>query len=294
MTDWPKSRKIAVGTWVVALVSYLLFSGVPFDRANQILLIISAALAFSVGTQTGPLRIFADWIPFFLLLYAYDFSRGAADQLGRKVLVQELYDIELSWFGIAGQIPTVWLQQRLYHPEQVQLWEALVALVYVSHFVVPWAIIGTLYISNHDLWRKFARRIILISIAALVTYITLPAAPPWFAAREGIGEEVLRISTRGWSILGVPVAGQIISLGQGVVNQVAAIPSLHAGMAFLISIFFWKRSGQKMRILLTFYMAGMVFALVYGGEHYVFDALLGALYALGIEYVCRLWERRKT
>lgn len=294
MTEWPNSRKYAVGIWTVLTASYLLIAGVPFDRANQIIIIVTAALAFSVGTQTGPLRIFADWIPFFLLLYAYDFSRGAADQLGRQVLVQEIYDIELSWFGISGQIPTVWLQQRLYNPSEVQIWEALVALIYVSHFVVPWAIIGTLYIRNHDLWRKFARRIILISIAALVTYILLPAAPPWFAAREGIGEEVLRISTRGWSILGVPIAGQIISLGQGVVNQVAAIPSLHAGMAILISIFFWRRSRLNMKVLLTFYMSGMVFALVYGGEHYIFDALLGGIYALGIEYSCRLWERRKT
>lgn len=294
MTDWPVARKYAVGGWALVVGGYILIAGVPFDRANQIIIIISAALAFSVGTQTGPLRVFADWIPFFLLLYAYDFSRGAADQLGRTVLVQEIYDIEMSWFGISDQIPTVWLQQQLYNPVQVQTWEALVALIYVSHFVVPWAIIGTLYIRNHDLWRKFARRIILISIGALITYITLPAAPPWFAAREGIGQEVFRISTRGWEILGLPIAGQIISLGQGVVNQVAAIPSLHAGMAFLISIFFWNRSSLKMKIFLTFYVSGMVFALVYGGEHYIFDALLGGIYALGVEYGCRLWERRRT
>ena len=294
MTDWPLARKYAVSGWVILVVAYLLFAGIPFDRANQLILILTAALAFSVGKDHGPLRIFADWIPFFILLYAYDFSRGAADQLGRPVLVKEIYDIELAWFGIGGQIPTVWLQERLYHPDQVQTWEALVALIYVSHFVVPWAIIGTLYIRNHDLWRKFARRIILISISALATYIALPAAPPWFAAREGIGEEIFRISTRGWSVLGVPVAGQIISLGQGVVNQVAAIPSLHAGMAILISIFFWNRSGLKTKVLLTFYMSGMVFALVYGGEHYIFDALLGGIYALGVEYGCRLWERRKT
>lgn len=292
MRDWPIARRYAVSIWVIVVATYLIFEGIPFDRANQIILIISAALVFSIGTETGPLRIFADWVPFFLLLYAYDFSRGAADQFGRPVLVKEIYDIELSWFGIGNQIPTVWLQQRLYVPDQVQTWEALVALIYVSHFVVPWAIIGTLYIRNHDLWRKFARRIILISVSALVTYIVLPAAPPWFAAREGIGEEIFRISTRGWSVLGIPVAGQIISLGQGVVNQVAAIPSLHAGMAILISIFFWNRSGLRMKIFLSLYMSGMVFALVYGGEHYLFDAFLGGVYAIAVNFGARIWERR--
>lgn len=294
MRDWPIARRYAVSIWVIVVATYLIFEGIPFDRANQIILIISAALVFSIGTETGPLRIFADWVPFFLLLYAYDFSRGAADQFGRPVLVKEIYDIELSWFGIGNQIPTVWLQQRLYVPDQVQTWEALVALIYVSHFVVPWAIIGTLYIRNHDLWRKFARRIILISVSALVTYIVLPAAPPWFAAREGIGEEIFRISTRGWSVLGIPVAGQIISLGQGVVNQVAAIPSLHAGMAILISIFFWNRSGLRMKIFLSLYMSGMVFALVYGGEHYLFDAFLGGVYAIAVHFGARIWERRRA
>jgi hypothetical protein len=37
-----------------------------------------------------------------------------------------------------------------------------------------------------------------------------------------------------------------------------------------------------------------VFTLVYGGEHYVFDALLGGIYALAVHYACLVWERRKT
>lgn len=292
MTEWPLARKYAVSGWVILVVAYLFFAGIPFDRANQLILILTAALAFSVGKDHGPLRIFADWIPFFILLYAYDFSRGAADQFGRTVLVAQIYDIELSWFGISGQIPTVWLQQHLYQADQIPFWESMIALVYTSHFVVPWAIIGTLYIRNRDLWKKFARRIILISLGALITYIILPAAPPWYAANSGIGPEVLRISTRGWSALGIPVAGQIISLGQGVVNQVAAIPSLHAGMAILISIFFWSRMGLGMKLFLTIYSLSMVFTLVYGGEHYVFDAVLGGIYAWLVHYGCQVWERR--
>ncbi len=294
MTEWPIARKYAVGLWIFTVIIYLFTLGIPFDRANQIVLIISAALVFSIGTDRGPLRIFADWIPFFLLLYAYDFSRGAADQFGRKILIAEIYDLELSWFGISNQIPTIWLQEKLYNPMQVPLWEALVALVYVSHFFVPWAIIGTLYIRNRDLWKKFARRIIIISLAALATYIALPAAPPWYAAQEGLSEEVFRISTRGWSVIGIPIAGQIIELGQGVVNQVAAIPSLHAGMAILISIFFWNRSKLNLKIFLSLYMLGMVFALVYGGEHYIFDAFLGGVYAVVVHYGCRVWEQRTT
>jgi hypothetical protein len=36
----------------------------------------------------------------------------------------------------------------------------------------------------------------------------------------------------------------------------------------------------------------MFFALVFGGEHYIFDAILGAIYAIAVEFGCRAWERR--
>ena len=296
MRSWPRERKFAVAIWVTLAAGYVIWQGIPFDRATQLLMIVTASLAFAVGTTTKAARVFADWVPFFLLLYGYDYSRGAADTFGFKVRVEEIYNIELSWFGwlFNGQIPTVWLQQNLYNPNQVAWWESLVALVYVSHFVVPWALVGILYIKNRALWAMFARRVITISFASLVTYLLVPAAPPWYAAKEGIGEPVARIATRGWEIIGLPIAGQIISLGQGVVNQVAAIPSLHAGMAVTISLFFWARAGLKLRTFFVFYVSLMTFALVFGGEHYIIDAILGLGYALAVEFGSRFWESRRS
>lgn len=294
MMTWPRTRQIAVTIWASLTIGYFLWQGIPFDRATQLLLIITAALAFSVGSETKAWRVFADWVPFFVLLYGYDYSRGAADSFGFPVRVEEIYNIELAWFGgfFDGKIPTVYFQQHLYDPNQIAWWESLVALVYVSHFVVPWAIVGVLYMRNRLEWAKFARRVIVISFAALVTYILVPAAPPWYAAQQGLCEEIVRIATRGWAVLGIPVAGQLITLGQGVVNQVAAIPSLHAGMAVTISLFFWPRVRTGMRIFFVFYVSLMIFALVFGGEHYIFDAILGAIYAIAVEFGCRVWESR--
>ncbi|MEI6404948.1 MAG: phosphatase PAP2 family protein [Actinomycetes bacterium] len=294
--DWPLGRKISVAVWSAIAALFLGVRGIPFDRATQILFTITAALAFSVGTTTKTWRIFADWLPFFALLYGYDYSRGAADTFGFPVRVAEIYNIELSWFGrfFDGQIPTVYLQQHFYHQDHVAWWEAGVALIYCTHFIVPWVIVGTLYVRNRERWAMFARRIITISFAALLTYVVVPAAPPWYAAKAGLCEPIARIVTRGWSILGLPIAGQIISLGQGVVNKVAALPSLHAGMTVTISLFFWPRASKWLRAFLAFYMSFMVFALVYGGEHYIFDALLGAGYAVVIEYACRQWEKSKA
>ncbi len=293
--DWPQERKVAVAVWAAIFAMYVGKRGIPFDRATQLLFIIAAAVAFSVGTSQKTWRIFADWLPFFALLYGYDYSRGAADTFGFPVRVKEIYDIELSWFGrfFDGQIPSVYLQHHLYQPHHIAWWEAGVALMYCSHFVVPWAIVGTLYVRNRERWAMFARRILTMSFAALATYILVPAAPPWYAAKHGLCDPLVRIVTRGWGIVGLPVAGQIISLGQGVVNQVAALPSLHAGMTVTISLFFWPKARPWLRVFFVFYVCFMVFSLVYGGEHYIFDAVLGAVYAVIVEAGCRLWERRK-
>jgi membrane-associated phospholipid phosphatase len=66
---------------------------------------------------------------------------------------------------------------------------------------------------------------------------------------------------------------------QNYVNEVAAVPSLHAGVTLLISLFFWSRT-RRWRWLLVLYPLAMAVALVYLGEHYVSDVLLGWLYAV--------------
>ena len=138
--------------WAVFWAGYVLVRGIPFDRATQVLIIVSAAVAFSWGVRGAKIRAMRDWLPFFGFLYGYDYSRGAADTLGYPVRVAEIYNIELRWFALQGKIPTLWLQQRLYDPQHVAWWESLVALMYCSHFVVPWAVVGYLYIVDRRRW----------------------------------------------------------------------------------------------------------------------------------------------
>ena len=293
---WSRDRQIAVSVWAFGAVMYVAVRGVPFDRLSQALIIISAAIVFAVGTEHKWQRTLKDWLPFFGLLFAYDFTRGLADNTGRHVLVDEMYHHELSWFGrfFGGVIPSVWLQDHLFDPNHIAWWESLVALMYCSHFVVPWLLVGILYVRNRDSWVLFARRVIAISIAALITYVLVPAAPPWYASRQGLCEPLFRIVTRGWQLLGVPAAGELVSLGQGMANDVAALPSLHAGMTATISLYFWPRVRRSVRPFLIVYMLFMLFTLVYGAEHYVIDALVGFAYAVLVEFGCRTWEKRRA
>jgi len=80
----------------------------------------------------------------------------------------------------------------------------------------------------------------------------------------------------------VPLAhfGSLFEKGQHYANNVAAMPSLHAGYALLIALYLWRVVPRWARVPLALYPPAMAFALVYSGEHYVVDCIAGWLYAI--------------
>ena len=71
------------------------------------------------------------------------------------------------------------------------------------------------------------------------------------------------------------------------------MPSLHAAFALLITIYFWRMVPPAVRPLLAAYPVAMAFALVYTGEHYVTDCVVGWIYTVVAYWgVNRLADRR--
>jgi hypothetical protein len=232
-----------------------------------------------------------------------------------------------------GTVPTVWLQERIKMP-QPPWWEVIISSIYMSFFVLPYVVAGVLWLHNRSDWAAFVRRFLALSFAALVVYVVLPSAPPWAAARcipadiaggpsnprcmyrspvgvphggllgamhrsqPGAHQFVERISTRGWGTLHLQSAGALVNSGQASVNLVAAIPSLHAALTAMISIFLWRRVRRRWRPLLVAYPLAMAFVLVYSAEHFVIDILLGwalaAMVSLVIGQLDSWWSRRRA
>src|SRR5205085_2065647 len=97
-------------------------------------------------------------------------------------------------------------------------------------------------------------------------YVVYPAAPPWLASDEGVVGTVHRISARGWDYLHLPLVGDLVDHGQEGSNPVAAMPSLHAGAALLVTLFLWPVLGRAWRAVLLVYAVLMAATLVYTGE----------------------------
>jgi membrane-associated phospholipid phosphatase len=217
-----------------------------------------------------------DWAAIVVLLEIYNFSRGFADE-GTTPHVMEMVAADRGMFGwlTGGLIPTVWLQHHLFDPDAIHWWDVFASWVYFSHFVATPAVAAVLWLRNRVRWAEFVRRWFVLSAAGLVTYFLYPAAPPWWAAKYGLIEPVVRISGRAWNAIGLHGAGNVLNAGQLAANPVAAMPSLHTAFALLVVAFFLPSVRRRWWPLMLAYPLAMTFTLVYTGEHYVIDVLVG-------------------
>ncbi len=135
----------------------------------------------------------------------------------------------------------------------------------------------------------------MLCFLGCVTYALIPTAPPWYASQIGEIGHVVRSTGRGWQIIHVHAAATLIHKGQLVGNAYAAIPSLHAAWAALCATAVWRRVKNPARWLVYVYPAAMALTLVYTGEHYFIDAIVGWLYLAAICFAMprleRAWRR---
>jgi membrane-associated phospholipid phosphatase len=240
-------------------------------------------------SRHGPIaQLLIAWCPLSCILVAYGAAAwinaplanrgaaGGANRLGFALHVGGPAGVDEAVFGV---LPSVWLQQRL-----VDGWphwyDAVAALVYVTHFVsIPLAT-GVAWFRTRERFAAWLAAVIGFTLLGTAGYVIYPAAPPWLASDHGAFGTVDRISTLGWHYLGIGEIARLGATGQAASNPVAAMPSLHAGAALLIAVFFWPVVGVGWRAVLLGYVALMALTLVYTGEHYVVDVVAGWLTAV--------------
>ncbi|MGA5541189.1 phosphatase PAP2 family protein [Mycobacterium sp. NPDC051198] len=320
-------RYCAITVWAAVVIYRTVTDGFAFNRELLLLYIATGLLVASIGQGRRMLYVIRDWLPFALVLAAYDLSRGAATLVGRPTLWH--WQVDADRWMFFGTVPTVWLQERLkmLHPPW---WEVVISTVYMSFFILPYVVAGVLWLRDREEWKRFVRLFVGLSFAALVIYALLPAAPPWAAARcsaddvdggpsgpgcmfrsareavdggllgamqgsqDGAHDWIERIVTRGWGKLHLHTATALIDQGQASVNLVAAIPSLHAGLTAAVAVFLWNRVNRGWRPLLVAYPLIMAFTLVYTAEHYVVDILLGWTLAAVVLFALNRYEARRA
>ncbi|MBD8868521.1 phosphatase PAP2 family protein [Nocardioides donggukensis] len=286
-------RIAAVSGYLVLLVAWTLAWGVPSDTVQIFGWLWLATVCWHVEAPPGHhLGFLRDWWPPVAALVVYFYSRGLADELGFTPEVTMPIAVD-TWLG-GGELPSYRLQTALCGQPCVgsggaRWYDVLFTSVYTTHFVAGLALAMVLWLTRRVEWRRWMRRYVAANLAALVVYVLYPMAPPWMASRDGyLTHEVLRITDRGWGDTDLARFHLVLT---GVGNPVAAMPSLHAGIAFLLALYGIQRLRGPWRWALLAYPLTMSLGLVYSGEHYVVDIVAGAVLAVGVLGACSWWER---
>ncbi len=287
-----RARALAMTAYAVALAAWSELLGIPNDTVQVFLWLWLGTIAWNIEARPRDhLSFLQDWWLPVVGLVIYFYSRGLTDELGLPVHVDMPIHVD-AWLG-GGEIPTARLQDALcgspcLKDSEPRWYDLLLTTVYATHFVTGLTIAAVLWVRRRAEWIRWMRRYLVINFGALAIYIVYPMAPPWMASEEGwLEADVTRITARGWHDIGL---GRVDLILQGVGNPVAAMPSLHAGIAFLVALYGIQRLHTRWRWLLALYPLAMSIALVYNAEHYVIDILAGALLAVLVLVGCQAWE----
>jgi hypothetical protein len=284
-------RRLALAAYAFVFVLWTLHYGISVQRELVIGWILGGLACASIGRSPREIaQLLADWLPMAAFLLAYDYTRGLADSFGISPHFTTMIDFDR--FLFLGQTPTEWLQERIIDPTAVHWWDVCFSFIYTSHFIVPFALAGALWARSRIAFRQFRDRFLTLSGIGLATYVLFPAAPPWMASEHGLLEPITRSSGRGFEVISVQTAAAF-DKGQSIVNLVAAVPSLHAGISMLVSLFLWPRVSRWWRPLVAAYPLAMALMLMATGEHYFFDVALGWIYAAAVMAGWAWWERRR-
>jgi membrane-associated phospholipid phosphatase len=256
---------------VLVLVASAGLFGLTLSPDRYALLLLAPALVIRRGR-----RYLLDFVPFVTLIVLYAECRGLAHILRPNPYFVPHLDLERWLF--AGAVPPSVLQDWLWTGHD-RWYDSLILFVTRVHSFVPLTLAFVLWMRRRALFYRFAATMIVLSFAAAVTFLAYPAAPPWAAGESGL-IDVVKVG--GHASPRVSTLWAPYDLVHG--NPYAAIPSLHAGYAFLVFLFVsmlaWRTRWRWWVVgFAALYPAAQGFAAVYTGNHYVVDLLIGFAYA---------------
>ena len=256
--------------YLAGLGGMVLVKGVFLSADRYFLILLVPALALRVGRA-----YVRDFLPFVALVLVYEEARGVAHLLHPNPFYEPLLTLD-RWIGF-GQVPTIRLQDWLWQGH-LEWYDHAFSLLDRLHFIVPPTLLFLIWLERREVFYRCAATLVAVSFAGAATFLAFPAAPPWLASKHHLIPHVARIgyveggsspvsTSKSW------IEANILS------NPVAAVPSLHAAYALLVLLFACAWRGRQ-GLWAAPYTLGMWFTVVYLGDHYVVDIVIGAAYAI--------------
>ncbi len=273
---------VGVAVYSVFIVGLMFLRGI--DMTPDVLAVALGLAAVMLGRGRLFIR---DWVPFIALFLAYELVRGLAGSLAFPVHIGSM--VGADELITLGSVPTAWLQEALRPTSGVDIVAEIATVVYMLHFVLPLVTGFILWLWRRPAYFDYVAALILLSLAAFVTYVVMPTAPPWYAAQAGVLNDAA-----GNPILAYLKPGAFDTLANALgfkgsylytyafydinPDNVAAWPSLHVAYPFLAFLAL-RRAFGRIGLIALGYTALVAFSVMYTGDHWLIDCIGGIAYA---------------
>jgi hypothetical protein len=220
------------------------------------------------------------------LWFTYAFSRVAAsdDLAAARDRAGDVLAVE-RWLHIDVES---WLNHAVTPISQIAV---PMSFWYASlHYLVTPAVLVFLFVRHRAEYPRARNAIVIGSAIGLACYVLWPAAPPRLMPSGAYLDTLVSTSDVGWWSGQTSLPG---GLGH-MANELAAMPSLHVGWTVWVAWALWRHVGVVGRTLSVLYALGTTAVVVATGNHWVLDAVAGAVViAAGIAISGRLGTRAR-
>lgn len=250
-------------------------------------LIASLAVVF---VPTGRARSFiAGIVPYATAWFVFSFLRSFADEtIIAKTLNTKVVEFERWLWG--GELPTIRAQAAWFELGHIHWYDYFFTFVHWSYFIIPHSVAVWIWWKHKDQFLHFLTAMTMTLVLGLLIYFVLPANPPWMAP-ESIDSPGAPVVLRIMEPIGKELGGGLYEAGYKIVgesNPIAAMPSMHFAITFIL-VWVAHGRGRVWEIAAWLYALSMGAALVYMGEHYIIDVIVGGAVTTYCWFVTKMW-----
>jgi membrane-associated phospholipid phosphatase len=266
------ARRTAAAAVPLAVAATCARKRLGLHPAASLLTACAVPLGIAISMPRGRKR-YGAMFPSYMWLFKVSWELPCDDRerLRKRLMID--YPIAFdTWIG-GGVPPGVRLQRALRaDPARVTALDRVVAALYASWFL-PHVLLAYLLMRHHEYLPRAAARLSASYHLTTPFYWVVPTAPPWWASEEGgrmNGElrRVLRYVV--YDALKRPVPERDSTPG----NPWGSMPSDHIASAAITAMGL-AEVNKLCGALGWTYVGAASFAVVYLGEHYVIDVLVG-------------------
>ena len=276
-------RSVAGAT--AGFATYLIVAHFTFGNRPEQFVLCSLMYAACVWSDRSR-RFFRGMLPFVLFGIAFDCLKLIKPGLpGLDVQVSWPYLLDKALFGVGFGAARISLGEyfAIHHAPAIDFVCGLVYLLYVylsTGLALYLVLAGGA--TKERLVIRYGWTFFFVNIAAYVTYMMFPVAPPWYVACHGLGPADLGARPSAAALIrwdqltGVSCFATLYARGSDVFGSV---PSLHCAYPMITFLYGRELRQPWLNAALLAFWATVVFSAVYLQHHYVLDTLLGTAYA---------------